>query len=250
MSIQTLPSQLASPLFSKFLFEYSFSYASLTLTIFLSKFDKNLNSIPPGKDDHAVSQIHMNAGFLEKPGVLKEALKREKEWAEAVPGYNKTMSRYARPMTAFERSLYKLNATRELGEWASEFIDISAPIEDDGNDGNFGRPIMLSESEVWEKGMQELEQGVQFDPDTPIFHEEKSESMSIDENTPMADLVPNIYTPPCVTSIPSAAVFGNDGATPIRRDSVIVIIRHGKTQHNKLGLFTGWVSNFESHGSV
>jgi hypothetical protein len=31
------------------------------------------------------------------------------------------------------------------------------------------------------------------------------------------------------------------GATaPIRRDPTIVLIRHGKTEHNKLGLFTGW----------
>jgi 2,3-bisphosphoglycerate-dependent phosphoglycerate mutase len=30
------------------------------------------------------------------------------------------------------------------------------------------------------------------------------------------------------------------GPVPVRRDSVIVIIRHGKTEHNKLGLFTGW----------
>jgi hypothetical protein len=207
-----------------------------------SKFDKELNSIPPGKEDYSVSQIHMKALFLEKPGILKEALKMEKEWAEAVPGYNKTMTRYARPMTSFERSLYKLKSTRELGEWASEFIDMDAPTEDDGNDGNFGRPIMLSESELWEKGLKELETGEQFDPDSPVFQETKSETNLSNENTPMGDIVPNIYTPPCVTSIPSAAVLGNNGRTPIRRDSVIVIIRHGKTQHNKLGLFTGWVS--------
>jgi 2,3-bisphosphoglycerate-dependent phosphoglycerate mutase len=30
------------------------------------------------------------------------------------------------------------------------------------------------------------------------------------------------------------------GSVPIRKESVIVIIRHGKTEHNKLGLFTGW----------
>jgi hypothetical protein len=207
-----------------------------------SKFDKKLNSIPPGKEDHSVTQIHMKALFLEKPGILKEALKMEKDWSEAVPGYNKTMTRYARPMTAFERSLYKLDATRKLGEWASEFIDMDAPTEDDGNDGNFGRPMMMSESELWEKGLKELENGEQFDPDSPVFHGTKSESNPIYENTPMGDIVPNIYTPPCVTSIPSSAVFGNNGGTPIRRDSVIVIIRHGKTQHNKLGLFTGWVS--------
>ncbi|KAL3935688.1 MAG: hypothetical protein SGBAC_008842 [Bacillariaceae sp.] len=206
------------------------------------KFDKELKAIPPPKEDHAVSQVHMNALFLEKPGLLKEALKREKEWSDAIPGYNRTMSRYSRPMTAIERSLYKLDAERELGEWASEFIDANAPFEDDGNDGNFGRPMMLTESEVWEMGMKELTIGEQtkIDPDNGSFDEPEAEEEDLIENDADKAYNPNIYTPPCVTSIPSAAVLGNDEMTPIRRDSVIVIIRHGKTQHNKLGLFTGW----------
>ena len=37
---------------------------------------------------------------------------------------------------------------------------------------------------------------------------------------------------PCLTAMPAVS--------PIRKDSVIVIIRHGRTEHNKLGLFTGW----------
>lgn len=209
------------------------------------KFDQQLNAIPPKQEDHAVSQIHMNALFLEKPGILKEALKFEKEWRKAVPGYDETMSRHKRPMTYFERSLYKLNATRELGEYASgyarEYFDENAPLEDDGNDGNYGRPMVLSESEVWDEGIKELEKGDQFDPDGPLFHESERETNLMEENTAFAELSPSIYTPPCVTSIPSAAVFGNNDGTPVRRDSVIVIIRHGKTQHNKLGLFTGWV---------
>ena len=40
--------------------------------------------------------------------------------------------------------------------------------------------------------------------------------------------------------MPSEVVLQHEEDVPIRRDSVIVIIRHGKTQHNKLGLFTGW----------
>lgn len=209
------------------------------------KFDKEMKAIPPPKEDFAVSQVHMNALFLEKPGILKEALKREKEWSDAVPGYNRTMSRYSRPMSAIERSLYKLDAERELGQWASELIDTNAPVEDDGNDGNFGRPMQLTETEVWEMGMKELETGKQFDPDTPTFHQtaelEMAEIEDLIEDMKEEIIEPNIYTPPCVTSIPSGAVLGNTGMSYVRRDSVIVIIRHGKTQHNKLGLFTGWV---------
>ena len=39
--------------------------------------------------------------------------------------------------------------------------------------------------------------------------------------------------------MPTAKVTGV-GFVPTRKDAVLVIIRHGKTEHNKLGLFTGW----------
>lgn len=204
------------------------------------KFDKEMRSVPPGKEDRAVSQVHMNGLFLEKPGVLKEALKREDEWSKAVPGYDSTMSRHKTPMSSLERSLYKLAAERELGEWASEFIDLNAVPEDDGSDGNMGRPMKLTEDQVWEIGMEELETGGQFDPDAPIFHQEKTDSLLLPVEDDKKVGVPLVVTNPCVTSMPSAAVLRHPADVPIRRDSVIVIIRHGKTQHNKLGLFTGW----------
>jgi hypothetical protein len=203
------------------------------------KFDKNMESIPPSKEENSVSQVHMNGLFLEKPGMLKQALKREDEWARAIPGYDSTMSRHNRPMTSLERSLYKLNAVRELGEWASEFIDADADDEeDDGQDGKF----TLDEDKVWEQGIYELEH-----PDSPVFDEASASTSVLASDEPTMDpeeaaVVPTFFTKPCVTSMPSSVVFNNDGSIPIRRDSVIVIIRHGKTQHNKLGLFTGWVS--------
>ena len=38
---------------------------------------------------------------------------------------------------------------------------------------------------------------------------------------------------------PSAAVDEKEGIGSIK-GPIIVIIRHGRTEHNKLGLFTGW----------
>ena len=142
--------------------------------------------------------------------------------------------------------MYKLNAVRELGDWAKNFIDPDAEIEDDGSDGNMGKPIQLVEDEIWEKGLDELESGEQFDPDD-IFHEENNQTPLIesswledsdDESAEHASA--NFYSSPCVTSMPSSTVLKNGNPIPVRRDSVIVIIRHGKTEHNKLGLFTGW----------
>jgi hypothetical protein len=240
------------------------------------KFDKQMKPIPPTQEERTVSQIHMNGLFLEKPGLLKEAFKREQSWAKAVPGYDDTMARHKTPMSSLERSLYKLNAIRELGEWASEFIDPNAVVEDDGNDGNMGRPIQYVEDKVWEMGMKELESGGQFDPDAPVFHEaalvndtdsattstafltspstnaNANEATSVDTTvetettvTPEPQAIPTFYSQPCVKSMPSESFVQSLGNVPIRRDSVIVIIRHGKTQHNKLGLFTGWVSGYD-----
>lgn len=167
------------------------------------------------------SQKHMNGVFLEKPGLLAEALKREEEWSQEVPGYNPTMERTKTPMSVLERSLYKLQAEREMGKWANQFVDPNATMEDDGTDGNMGRPIEMVDHE---KSIAELKYRPQ---------------LSDREGIPVtANLVSN--SPPCVTSMPSASVLPGLGEPLERRDAVIVIIRHGKTEHNKLGLFTGW----------
>ena len=68
----------------------------------------------------------MKGLFLEKPGLLKEALKNEEQWKRQVPGYNSTLARIQSPMTSLELSLNKLNAYRELGEWTQQFLDPDA----------------------------------------------------------------------------------------------------------------------------
>jgi len=39
--------------------------------------------------------------------------------------------------------------------------------------------------------------------------------------------------------MPSQSLLPGIGNVPIRRDPTVVLIRHGKTEHNILGLFTG-----------
>lgn len=177
-------------------------------------------------------------------------------WHRQIPGYDSTMTRNKRPMTSLERSLYKLNAVRELGEWAKDFIDPDAALEDDGSDGNMGRPMKLVEDQgrsiqsmeedrIWEQGIAELENRGQFDPDAPVVHEEANgrSITAINGVNATASPVINFYqNQPCVTAMPSGSVLHNNMAVPKQSDSIIVIIRHGKTEHNKLKLFTGWVS--------
>jgi 2,3-bisphosphoglycerate-dependent phosphoglycerate mutase len=190
------------------------------------KFDQNMTPVPPSTGLQA-SQNKMQGLFLEKPGLLKEALKQEELWKKQVPGYNATFSRNKIPMTSLERSLYKLRAERELGKWAGQFIDPNAPVEDDGSDGNMGRPMQLVEDAIWDKGLNGADVSVLSDV------EDDDERVK-----PFTNLISS--NQPCVKSIPSASLIPGAGAVPIRQDAVVVIIRHGKTEHNKLGLFTGW----------
>jgi hypothetical protein len=224
-------------------------YFLLDVVIFIGilivyKFDKDMQAIVPSGDLQTASQVHMNGLFLEKPGLLKEALAREEEWARQVPGYNSTLTRNKTPMTPLERSLYKLKAERELGEWAGQFIDPSKMLEDDGNDGNMQKMM----DEIWAKGLDELAAGEQFDPDAPEFqaavkdvlerddYEYDFDDDEYDDNEATANIISN---QPCIRSMPTASILPGFGKVPIRKESVIVMIRHGKTEHNKLGLFTG-----------
>ena len=99
---------------------------------------------------------------------------------------------------------------------------------------------------------EEIENGVQFDPDSPIFHASAENvtivsssgqeygmavsSVSTDDDDDETEVVPNFFAQPCVTAMPPSGVFGTGAPATPRLDSVIVIIRHGKTQHNKLGV--------------
>ena len=132
-----------------------------------------------------------------------------------VPGYEGTMSRHTRPMTGLERSLYKLNAVRELGEWANEFIDMDAEEEDDGNDGN-GVFITQEKAQSTEATTSEAITS------TPNAETKGDKALLKDDE--QDEGVPTFFAQPCVTPVPNSAV----GKT--RQDSVIVIIRHGKTQ--------------------
>jgi 2,3-bisphosphoglycerate-dependent phosphoglycerate mutase len=202
------------------------------------KFDRKMNPVKP-EGKNFLSQQHMTGVFLEKPGELKTALLKEMEWREFVPGYNQTMSRSKTAMTSVERALSKLMAEKQLKQWAGQFVDPNDSEEDDGSDGNMGKPIQLtSQDQIWQQGLKELEQGEQFNPEIS-FHPDGN--MKILEDEVLEEIVsPSIITnSPCLEGMPSESIFGI-GPAPIRRDPVVVLIRHGKTEHNKLSLFTGW----------
>lgn len=175
-------------------------------------------------DQDGPSQVHTKGLFLEKPGLLKDALEREVEWANNVPGYDSTMKRQGKVMSSLERSLSKLNAERELGEWAGQFIDPDAQV-DDGTDGNQGKPIVFTEDSIADSAVGESDEDVETKTNG-----EESRKVS-----------PTLITNnPCITSLPAATNLSDSEYVQRRKDAVLVMIRHGKTEHNKLKLFTGW----------
>ena len=119
-------------------------------------------------------------------------------------------------MTGLERSLYKLNAVRELGEWANEFIDMDSD-EDDGNDGN---GVFITPEKNQPTGSAVAESS---EKSATIPSSETENGMLLDDDDE-AEAVPTFFAQPCVTPVPNSAVGQK------RQDSVIVIIRHGKTQ--------------------
>ena len=106
-------------------------------------------------------------------------------------------------------------------------------MSDDGNDGNMQKMM----DDIWAKGISELASGDQFDPDGPVFHsapnDKDSEEDDDDESIPFENIISS-NSEPCIKSIPSEAMLPGIGSVPIRKDGVIVLIRHGKTEHNKV----------------
>jgi hypothetical protein len=87
--------------------------------------------------------------------------------------------------------------------------------------------------------MKEVEDGEYFDPDRPSFEVELNGDDEEGTTSENDDIVANMYNDrTCVTvdPLPAARKVPGIGDVPIQRSSsVIVMIRHGKTENNKLG---------------
>mmetsp|Transcript_8714 Transcript_8714/g.15814 ORF Transcript_8714/g.15814 Transcript_8714/m.15814 type:complete len:754 (-) Transcript_8714:42-2303(-) len=171
--------------------------------------------------------------FMEKPGLLREALKREQLWQQKVPGFDDANNNnppltlsgersQQQQLTQMEQSLFKLQDEKSLMEEPSSSSPPSpSPIE------------------------QAREAAVSGNILSPLFPSSPSPSPQND-TSPISPSNPNYYSgtkrlenyqDKCAKNV---VTFSNSVKVPIRKDSVVVIIRHGKTSHNQLGLFTGW----------
>jgi len=185
---------------------------------FVYKFDSDMKPLPPAEGK--MSQAHTSGIFLEKPGLLKEALKRNKEWDSSVPGsFGVTVEVKGRVGT-LEESLLKLKEEQAGATLLGDGSDAMA-IVDPNDDGQLIVTTNMASS------------GDGGATHTPMEEEESdAEFEEFYNRTPEAEITPNIQK--ADEASPGIIKQGQS------KDPVVVFIRHGRTPHNNLGLFTGW----------
>lgn len=214
-------------------------------------FDTNMKPLPAGK---RISQAYTNAIFLEKPGLLEEAMRRQDVWKQLVPGFeaDQMQSHLHVPrdqslVSALQRLRMEQEAERVIaqviknGMYAIDSEDDSKKKKDSGDmvgDGenrmsNYDPLHSLSSSssldhrsthEAWDDDPSMFEDWDEFsddfdDDETPVFNWMNASTLSSSTSDE-----PNIIEAPVAK----------------RSNPVVVFVRHGRTLHNKLGLFTGW----------
>jgi len=177
---------------------------------FVYKFDNNMKPLPP--EEGKISQAHTYGVFLEKPGLLKEALKRNKQYNEVVPGsYGQVVSSESLTRsTTLEKALLKLKEDKDSTKGG---FSMEVNPNDDGTliVTNSGSPSSDIEDDMGDAEFEEF------------FNQVEEADSSINVNIQKASEVS-----------PGIAKMGES------KDPVVVFIRHGRTPHNNLGLFTGW----------
>ena len=88
-----------------------------------------MNPLPTAKGK--ISQAHTSGIFLEKPGLLKEALKRNKEWRNVMPGSSSigTLEVHNRVST-LEESLLRLKEEKQAAETVRDAPMVVNPNDD------------------------------------------------------------------------------------------------------------------------
>lgn len=170
------------------------------------RFDENITPIEPSEG--SLSQLHTSAMFLEKPGLLNEAMKRQEVWSDAFS--NLEGIHVTKRTTTVEDALMKLRIEQSLVE---ERNDNSYTDEE-------GDVVMLSHSAA-----AETNEAQERWSDDPCEFEEY-DFFAVEEEKVTANVVP------------LSNVSGRESRN--QDDAVVVLIRHGRTPHNNLGLFTGW----------
>ena len=112
------------------------------------KFDRAMNPLPP-REEGVLVQEDTSGVFLEKTGLLKEALIRQTQWQTSVPGTDGVeLARKVKRMTTMEESLLLLKREQEMERWAAanvtandkEKVEMYEKVEMDDDGSEFEEP--------------------------------------------------------------------------------------------------------------
>ena len=165
-----------------------------------------MKPVPP---EGKLSQAHTSGIFLEKPGLLKEALKKTEEWNDVVPGsFGQKVK--ANRVSTLEKALLKLKEDKAMstGQGGGVVVD---PNDD-------GQLIVTNNLAEFEEIDVEFEDFSDLAPPKVV----DADSCALPHVQSADEIAPGIM---------------KQGKS---KDPVVVFIRHGRTPHNNLGLFTGW----------
>ena len=179
-----------------------------------------MQPLPP--DEGRISQAHTSGIFLEKPGLLKEALRRSREWDRAVPGGSPAEVRVHG--NTLEESLLRLKEEQRAEERVA--AQLLAGKDDEGllvDPNDDGRLIVTDAANG----------GVSPAPSSPRAEEEFEDE---EERAAPGGAAATAVTPNVQKADESSPGIVKQGES---RDPVVVFVRHGRTPHNNLGLFTG-----------
>jgi bisphosphoglycerate-dependent phosphoglycerate mutase len=187
----------------------------------------NNNLLKPKRPDQgSLVQEHTSGIFLEKPGLLKEALLRQTEWQTSVPGTNGIeLSPMVKRMTTMEKSLLLLKQEQKLEQWAAS----------QQHPPTYNIPGITH--------VEHLRSGIiPAALDTPDTTIKLVSTANNNEGNTDDDDIGDFEEPSHTDSITSLVhVVANVARDADLEDGpVVVLVRHGTTPHNELGLFTGW----------
>ena len=171
------------------------------------EFDQDMKVVEPA--DTGLSQIHTSGTFLEKPGRLKEAFEKHTTWSDLSDIEGGAKKR----VHTLEKSLERLRrAEGDLGGAIRKATVIS-------NDEEESVKLKAKESPI---------------APTERWNDDPSE---FEEYDFFADTTEEII-PVNIVSLPVDKTSGDP--RPKQEGPFVVLIRHGRTPHNNMGLFTGW----------
>jgi len=168
-----------------------------------------MKPLPPAEGK--ISQAHTSGIFLEKPGLVKEALKRTEEWDRVVPGSEFGQTLEVNRVSTLEDALLNLKE-----EQHAAVANNGGNVVNPNDDGQLIVTNMANGSPV------ESTDDDEYDDEFEAF----------DKRTPEVEVTLNIQKADEIA--PGVMKQGQS------KDPVVVFIRHGRTPHNNLGLFTGW----------